>query len=95
MLIFEEPESHTFPYYTKYLAEQIGKDLSNQFFIVTHNRYLLSTLIEKVSKDSIAVNIVHRKKGETQISQLNESQISDIICTDPFFDLEAFLESDK
>ena len=95
MLIFEEPESHTFPYYTKYLAEQIGKDLSNQFFIVTHNRYLLSTLIEKVSKDSIAVNIVHRKKGETQITQLNESQISDIICTDPFFDLEAFLESDK
>lgn len=94
-LIFEEPESHTFPYYTKYLAEQIGNDQSNQFFIVTHNRYLLSTLIEKVSKDNIAVNIVHRKNGETHISQLNESQISDIICTDPFFDMEAFLESDE
>lgn len=94
-LIFEEPESHTFPYYTKYLAEQISNDQSNQFFIVTHNRYLLSTLIEKASKDNISVNIVHRKNGETQISQLNESQISDIICTDPFFDLEAFLESDE
>ena len=43
----------------------------------------------------IAVNIVHRKNGETHISQLNESQISDIICTDPFFDMEAFLESDE
>jgi len=93
-LIFEEPETHTFPYYTKYLAEQMGRDQSNQFFIVTHNRYLLSTLVEKGSRDSIAVNIVHRKNGETQISQLTDSQISDIICTDPFFDLEGFFGSD-
>jgi AAA15 family ATPase/GTPase len=90
-LIFEEPESHTFPYYTKYLAEQIWLDTSNQFFIVTHNQYLLSTLIEKVSKDDIAVNIVYQKGGETQVTQLTNDQISDMICTDPFFDLESFL----
>lgn len=92
-LIFEEPESHTFPYYTKYLAKQIGNDPTNQFFIVTHNRYLLSTLIETVSKEHIAVNIVHKNKGETQVYQLTPDQISDIICTDPFFDLESFMEN--
>jgi len=94
-LVFEEPESHTFPYYTKYLAEQIGKDLTNQFFIVTHNRYLLSTLIEKVSKDNITVTIVRREGGETQVIQLTPDQISDMICTDPFFDLESFLVRDE
>jgi len=92
-LIFEEPESHTFPYYTKFLAELIANDPTNQFFIVTHNRYLLSTLIEKVSKEHIAVNIVQKNKGETQVYQLTPDQKSDIICTDPFFDLESFMEN--
>lgn len=94
-LIFEEPESHTFPYYTKYLAEQIWLDTSNQFFIVTHNQYLLSTLIEKVRKEDIAVNIVTRNDGETQVTQLGPDQISEMICTDPFFDLDSFLESNE
>ncbi|QXO95666.1 AAA family ATPase [Methanospirillum purgamenti] len=94
-LIFEEPESHTFPYYTKFLAEQIWLDSSNQFFIVTHNQYLLSTLIEKVRKEDIAVNIVIRKDGETQVIQLGPDQISEMICTDPFFDLDSFLESNE
>lgn len=94
-LIFEEPESHTFPYYTKYLAEQIGFDTTNQFFLVTHNQYLLSTLIEKVPKDQLAVHIVHQQKGETMVTPLTKDQISNSICTDPFFDLESFLEHDE
>ncbi len=90
-LIFEEPEAHTFPYYTKYLAEQIWLDKTNQYFIVTHNQYLLSTLIEKVRKEDLALFIVTKECGETCITPMDAEKISDMICNDPFFDLERFL----
>ena len=33
IIAFEEPESHAFPYYTKYLAERIALDKNNnQYF---------------------------------------------------------------
>ncbi|NJK86128.1 MAG: ATP-binding protein [Bacteroidales bacterium] len=41
VILFDEPESNTFPFYTKYLAELIALDKTNQFFITTHNPYLL------------------------------------------------------
>ena len=47
VLVFEEPESNAFPYYTKYLGERIALDETNQFFIATHNPYLLSAIVEK------------------------------------------------
>lgn len=35
VLILEEPEAHTFPYYTKHLAERIALDpRRNHYFIV-------------------------------------------------------------
>ena len=46
VLIFEEPESHAFPYYTKYLAELIALDeRKNQYFMSTHNPYFLLPLL--------------------------------------------------
>jgi len=50
-LIFEEPEAHSFPYYTKYLAERIALDKNNnQYFISTHNPYLLLSILGKAKK---------------------------------------------
>jgi hypothetical protein len=46
-LVFEEPESKVFLYYTKYLGERITLDETNQFFIATRNPYLRSAIIEK------------------------------------------------
>ncbi|MHA1431833.1 MAG: hypothetical protein ACTSRV_15795 [Candidatus Freyarchaeota archaeon] len=51
MLVFEEPEAHAFPYYTKFLAEKIALDTSNQYFISTHNPYFLLSILEKAPKD--------------------------------------------
>ncbi|HSV99641.1 MAG TPA: AAA family ATPase [Sedimentisphaerales bacterium] len=34
VLVFEEPESNAFPYYTKYLGERIARDETNQFFVL-------------------------------------------------------------
>ncbi len=47
VLFFDEPRSNTFPFYTKFLAERIALDESNQFFLTTHNPYLLLSLVEK------------------------------------------------
>jgi len=41
VLLFDEPESNTFPFYTKFLAERMALDVSNQIFLTTHNPYLL------------------------------------------------------
>lgn len=51
VLAFEEPESHAFPYYTKYLAEIIALDENNnQYFISTHNPYFFSRSLKNLLK---------------------------------------------
>ena len=61
VLIFEEPESHAFPYYTKHLAELIALDTNeNQYFVSTHNPYFLLPIVEKAPKDEVAVHIICR-----------------------------------
>jgi hypothetical protein len=46
-LVMEEPEAHSFPFYTKYLGERTAKESKNQLFIATHNPYLLTSILEK------------------------------------------------
>ncbi|MHA1431827.1 MAG: AAA family ATPase [Candidatus Freyarchaeota archaeon] len=52
VLVFEEPEAHASPNYTKFLAEKIALDTSNQYFISTHNPYFLLSILEKAPKDA-------------------------------------------
>ena len=93
-LIFEEPEAHAFPYYTKYLAERIALDeRGNQFFISTHNPYFLLPILEKTQSDDIAVFITYYDNNRTQIRQMSPDdleRISDDI--DVFSNIQMFLE---
>ncbi len=94
VLMFEEPESHSFPYYTKYLAECIAGDKTNQFFISTHNPYFLISVLEKARKDEIQVIIVYTKDFETKIRVLTEAEVEESLNEgiDLFFNIERFLE---
>lgn len=92
ILIFEEPESHSFPYYTKFLGEKIAFDKTNQYFIATHNPYLLLAILEKAKKNSVNVFVTYYKNYETKIKCLNDEQISELMNYDPFFNLDAFIE---
>lgn len=94
ILVFEEPESHAFPYYTKYLGERIALDKTNQFFIATHNPYLLSAIIEKARKEDIQVFITHFKDFQTRVKPLTANQLSELMEADPFFNLDRFIEED-
>jgi AAA15 family ATPase/GTPase len=92
-LVFEEPESYAFPYFTKYLGERIAMNDSNQYFISTHNPYLLQSILEKADKNSINVFVTYLENSQTKTVLLTGSQISELLdSADPFFNLDVFIE---
>lgn len=97
VLVFEEPEAHAFPYYTKYLAERIALDKNqNQYFISTHNPYLLLSILEKASKKEVGLFITYFEDYQTKVKPLSEKGKREILDAeiDAFFNLDRFLEED-
>ena len=94
VLVFEEPEAHAFPYYTKYLAESIALDeRGNQYFVSTHNPYFLLPVLEKTLVDDIAVFITYYEDYQTKIMQLPPEDLERIFDEiDVFSNIEMFLE---
>ena len=94
VILLDEPESNTFPFYTKFLAERIALDETNRFFIATHNPYLLLSLIEKSSMDDLSVSIVQMKDYKTEVAVLNEDQIEKVLDfnSDVFFNFNQILD---
>jgi len=92
VLVFEEPESNAFPYYTKYLGERIALDETNQFFIAMHNPYLLSAVIEKGRKEDVQVFIAYFKDYQTKVKPLTPDEVVELMEADPFFNLDRFIE---
>lgn len=95
VLVFEEPESNAFPYYTKHLGERIALDQTNQFFIATHNPYLLSAVIEKAPKEDIRIFVTYFKDYQTKVKPLASDQVSELMEADPFFNLDQFIEEEQ
>lgn len=93
ILLLEEPEAHTFPFYTKFLAERIALEDSNQYFIVTHNPYFLLSLVEKTPLQDIAIFITYMEEYQTKLRPLTDNEIGEILDlnTDVFFNLNKFL----
>ncbi len=92
VLLFEEPESHSFPYYTKFMAERIALDDSNQYFITTHNPYLLSALAEKTPKSDLAIFVTYFDRYATNARLLSEKEVQEVIELDAsvFFNLDRY-----
>lgn len=93
-LVFEEPESHAFPYYTKQLGEKITFDETNQYFIASHNPYLLLSILEKANKGSVNVFITYFEGYQTKVKCLNDEELLELRCYDPFFNLNSFIEKE-
>lgn len=92
-ILFDEPDSNTFPFYTKDLAEKIALDETNQFFITTHNPYLLLSLIEKSKEEELNICISQMKDYKTTLFVLNRAQISKVLdlSSDTFFNFDKIL----
>ncbi|HEY0551392.1 MAG TPA: AAA family ATPase [Verrucomicrobiae bacterium] len=92
-LLLDEPESNTFPFYTKYLAERIALDESNQFFITTHNPYLLGSIVEKAKMADVSVFITSMENFETKVKAVTGDKLSEIadLGSSVFFNLDKLL----
>lgn len=91
-LVFEEPESSTFPFYAKMMGEKIARDESNQYFISTHSPYLLFSILENAPKESVNVFVTYLKDERTKVEPLSADQISRLRESDPFLNLNKFHE---
>jgi AAA15 family ATPase/GTPase len=96
VLILDEPETNTFPFYTKYLAERIALDTHNQFFLTTHNPYVLTALIEKTAKEDIAVFVTRMRNYRTEFHLASDKQLSEMLdlTMDVFLNLDQFFSEE-
>ena len=77
ILLFEEPEAHSFPPYIVHITQEIINATSNQFFITTHSPFVLDDLMQNARKE-LAVYIVHWKNGETVTTKLTDAQLEEV-----------------
>lgn len=89
ILLFEEPENHSFPVYIQQLAQRMIDSETNQFFVATHSPYLLNTLVER-SKE-VAVFVCDFVDYETRFHRLSEEELSDMLN----YGIEVFYNLDR
>ncbi len=92
VLLFEEPEAHSFPDYIQMLATSIIESDTNQFFITTHSPYLVQKLLQGLDYNELAVNVVGYKEHQTIIKTMQPEEIDKMIDrgSDIFFNLPQF-----
>ena len=92
VLIFEEPEVHSFPPYVRELAERMVLKDDNQYFISTHSPYLLQTFIDSLDATQLNVYLTYYRNYQTQVKALTPDELRDIQDAgyDVFFNLSKF-----
>lgn len=95
ILVFEEPETNSFPPYTKELAIKIADNKENQYFISTHSPYLLSNLIENTESDELNIFLTYYDKYETKVKALSTDEIQSLVDKDIdiFFNMDRFIQN--
>ncbi len=92
VLLFEEPESHSYMPYVYQLAQQIVDDEGgNQYFITTHNPYLLTPILQE-TKD-VALFVTWFENYETHARRLSDEEIREMLDfgVDIFLNLDHFI----
>lgn len=93
IILLDEPDTHSFPAYVKQFAEEIGINNDNQFFITTHNPYLLGSIIEKTPLKDLNIYVCRKKQGSTDAICLSKKQLDELTAmgvSSSFFNLDDF-----
>lgn len=77
VLIFEEPEAHSFPPYMSHLTQEMIFKKDNQYFVATHSPFILNDLLEN-AQDELAVFNVDFKDKQTHVRSLNRDELHEI-----------------
>ena len=89
ILLFEEPEAHSYPPYIQDLAHEIIRSDSNQFFIATHSPYILNTMLEFTAIDELAVFHVDYEDHQTVARRIPDEELEELM--DHGYDLFAYI----
>ena len=94
ILLFEEPEAHSFPPYVAMLAENIVENKDNQYFIATHSPYLLQPFVEQCDPSEIAFFLCNYENYETVAKRLSDEEVGELmsIGMDLFYNMKAFTD---
>lgn len=92
ILLFEEPEAHSFPPYMTHLTQEIIHKKDNQYFIATHSPFILNDLLEN-AREELSVFMVDFKDRQTVVNPLTADQLHDIFQhgVDLFTNSESYL----
>jgi len=97
VLLFEEPEAHSFPVYVARLGRRIVESRSNQFFIDTHSPYLVTEVLERMLPDEkqageLAIFAAYYDDHQTKLHQLSDEEIRSIRedGIDVFYNMKRF-----
>ncbi len=97
VLLFEEPEAHSFPVYVARLGRRIVESRNNQFFIDTHSPYLITEVLEKMLTDDarageLAIFAAYYEDHQTKVHQLSDEEIRGIRADgiDVFYNMKRF-----
>ncbi|MCT1523671.1 AAA family ATPase [Sphingobacterium hotanense] len=77
VLLFEEPEAHSFPPYMTHITQEMIHKRDNQYFVATHSPFILNDFLEN-SREELAVYMVHYENHETRLRRLADSELHDI-----------------
>lgn len=77
VLLFEEPEAHSFPPYMTHLTQEMIHKKDSQFFIATHSPFILNNLLEN-AQEELAVFNVDYGKGQTRLRQLSRPELHEV-----------------
>jgi AAA15 family ATPase/GTPase len=89
VILMEEPEVHSFLFYTKLLAERISLSKSNIFIVTTHNPYFLETILDKVPKHELSVYLARARGMRSEYEAVDIDKMEEIIVkgADVFLEL--------
>lgn len=92
VILFEEPENHSYPPYVKMLAERMVASETNQFFMTSHSPYLLNTMMSYSEKEDVAIHVVTYEDHKTGVRTLTLEEVRKIMDygVDVFFNLERY-----
>jgi len=92
ILLFEEPEAHSFPPYLTHITQEMIYKNDNQYFIATHSPFILNDLLEN-SPNELAVYNVYFERNETKVKLLTDKKLLEIFNNgiDLFTNIESFI----
>jgi len=74
ILLFEEPEAHSFPPYMTHFTQELIRKKDNQYFIATHSPYVVNDLLENAQHELAIFNVDFKDK-QTVVHRLSDTEM--------------------